>query len=125
MKRHIHKKRRYLLASAVAVLVIGIVFGYKYLNKSECQKVRETNAIYQNLPTITQSELSKHDGIHNPTIYIAFNCIVYDVTEGKNEYYGEGTAYHYLVARDATKQLKIFGGDIIESKYPPVGILEL
>ena len=75
------------------------------------------------LPTISKEELLSHNGLQDPTIYIGLDCLVYDVTAGKEQYYGEGKPYHYLVARDATTQLKIFGGDLIKEKYPIVGIL--
>lgn len=121
-----NKKRRYVvrIIVGIAIITLGTLVGYKYFKESKCESIRSTNMTYQSLPTIDKTELSKHDGIQDSTIYLGYHCIVYDVTRGKDEYYGEGKAYHYLVARDATKQLEIFGGDFIESKYTPVGILE-
>lgn len=79
---------------------------------------------YKNLPTLTKSELALHDGTKLRTIYIGFKCLVYDVTSSKDSYYGEGKSYHYLVGKDSTKMLKIFGGNIIKEKYKIVGVLE-
>ena len=84
---------------------------------------KNSTASAKTLVSLSSNQLKEFDGVRNYKVYIGLDCLVYDVTSGKDQYYGEGKPYHYLVARDATDQLKIFGGDIIKRKYPVVGIL--
>ncbi len=104
------------------VVVSGLIPQGK--TKSDCFAIASSaTTSAKTLPIITKAKLKDFDGIKSQKIYIALDCLVYDVTAGKSQYYGEGKSYHYLVGRDATAQLKIFGGDIIKQKYPIVGIL--
>ncbi len=124
-KNKLDKKLQIIILCSLVILgVVGGIYGYKrYRNNQKCGAVWSDER-FKNLPSISREELLRHDGIKTDTLYIGYHCVVYDVTEGKEKFYGETKAYHYLVARDATKQLEIFGGDIIEEKYPAVGILE-
>lgn len=75
------------------------------------------------LRVISVEELKGYDGTYeNRPIYLAYEGLVYNVTEGK-EYYKPGGIYHYLVGRDATIELNIAGGGIIKTKYRVVGKL--
>jgi len=117
-------KKAYI-STGVIILVflsIGIVYILKR-NNTPCAQFGKLHPEYGELHLFTSQELSSYDGIKDDKTYIGFHCIVYDVTAGKDQFYAEGKGYHYLVGRDATKQLEIFGGDIIESKYPKVGLL--
>ncbi len=109
-----------LLATLTPCFVIGFFF-YQRFQPSDCQT--KLTAAQKNLPRISTEELTRHDGKTEPTFYIGLNCLVYDVTPGAKDYYEEGKAYHYLVGKDSSKQLAIFGGDIIKSKYKAVGKL--
>lgn len=108
---------------SVVLLFRNFIFPTKDSNSCELTE-KESTVSAQALTAISSEQLKEFDGIKNPKIYIGFNCLIYDVTAGKDQFYGEGKPYHYLVARDATMQLKIFGGDIIKKKYPVVGILQ-
>lgn len=104
------------------LVIIGAALAYLFLPEgvtSEC----ENKANSKNLPVISKQELANHDGIKAPTIFVGYHCLVYDVSLGRDKYYGDGKPYHYLVGRDSTKQLSIFGGSMIEDKYKAVGIL--
>ena len=109
----------------ITVLVIFIGFGaYYFLVKRDYdQRCSAVMVQYPNLPKLTAQDLTLHDGVKRPDIYLAYKCIIYDVTAGKDKFYGLGKPYHYLVGRDSTKQLMIFGGDTIAAKYPAVGVL--
>jgi predicted heme/steroid binding protein len=117
-----HGKRKGVFVMALFI-VIGGIAAFIYMRKqlSPCAQFFRNNPEYTSLSEFKLNDLAQYDGIHNEKIYIGYHCLVYDVTDGKENYYGEGKGYHYLVGRDATKQLEIFGGDIIESKYPKVG----
>lgn len=101
------------------LLTISLYSGYHYFIKKQCDISK-----YSTFPAFTENDLSKYDGVNDEKVYVGYHCLVYDVTEGKDMYYGEGKGYHYLVGRDSSKQLEIFGGDIIETKYPIVGVLQ-
>lgn len=113
----------FLAASAIFVGA-GLFFHYQPYSAVNCEKaVKEEAPEFANLPVISKEELAQNNGVAKPTVYIGFDCLVYDVTVAKNTYYGPGKGYHFLVGRDSTKQLLIFGGSIIRRKYPVVGIL--
>lgn len=111
----------------IGILFCSVVFGYlifsHFLSKSPCNSIQNREE-YKTLPRLGSKELAHYDGVENEKTYIGYHCLIYDVTEGKEQYYAQGKGYHYLVGRDATKQLEIFGGDIIENKYPVVGVLK-
>lgn len=65
-------------------------------------------------------ELAQYDGTNpNKPIYLAMNGLVYDVTKGK-QFYVTGGPYHDLAGKDSSKDLNLFGGKIIERKYPVI-----
>jgi len=115
-------KKVYLFVAIIVLVAVGIGYILKR-NNTPCAQFRKLHPEYASLHIFTSQELSSYDGVKDDKTYIGFHCIVYDVTAGKDQFYAEGKGYHYLVGRDATKQLEIFGGDIIESKYPKVGLL--
>jgi predicted heme/steroid binding protein len=115
-------KRFYLLVSIILILIGGFIVMKKQF--TPCAQFRREHPEDASLPLFTSEQLSQYNGVQNQKTYIGYHCVIYDVTEGKDQYYAEGRGYHYLVGRDATKQLEIFGGDIIESKYPKVGLIK-
>lgn len=119
------KKVSFFLSGVIICLLFGIgIFIYIHKQFSPCAQFVREHSEYTNLRRFNAKDLSVYDGVQDEKTYIGYHCVIYDVTEGKNEFYAEGKGYHYLVGRDATKQLELFGGDIIESKYPKVGILK-
>lgn len=123
--RHPNTKKLRLIGLMITIMVVIACSTYTIIKKqfTPCSQFRKQHPEYGSLPIFSIDELAKYDGVKNEKTYVGFHCVVYDVTEGKNNYYADGKGYHYLVGRDATKQLDIFGGDIIESKYPKVGLL--
>lgn len=122
-----------ILLLAVILILVGfsalILWKSNFLNFSNegdnCTAVlRESTVSAKPMESFSLEKLKEFDGIRNPKIYLGLDCLVYDVTAGKDKYYGEGKPYHYLVGRDASAQLKIFGGDIIKNKYQVVGVLK-
>ena len=75
------------------------------------------------LPVITTESLAQYNG-SDPSlpIYIAFEGLVYDVSEG-SKFYAPGGAYNFLAGTDGTTLLRIAGGETIKKKYPVVGTL--
>lgn len=121
--------KKILIIVFAVILLLALIVGRLSLfppkrTVNEClAAAAEATSSAKTLPIISKDKLKEFDGVRNPKTYLAFNCLVYDVTAGKDQYYGDGKTYHYLVGRDATAQLNIFGGDIIKQKYPVVGIL--
>jgi predicted heme/steroid binding protein len=75
----------------------------------------------ESLPVFTSDSLAMFSGEDlSLPIYVAYEGVVYNVTEGK-KFYGPDGHYNFLAGTDSTKLLKIFGGDIIKKKYPVVG----
>ena len=76
------------------------------------------------LPTMSASELKAYDGTQpGKPIYVGFEGKVYDVSAGQ-EYYQAGGAYHFLAGKDSTADLRVFGGEILQRKYPVVAKLK-
>ncbi len=74
------------------------------------------------LPSFDAVSLSQYGGDDpDKPIYLAMDGFVYDVTAGRDDYYGPGMPYHYLVGKDSSALLHIAGGAIIRSKYRIVG----
>lgn len=75
------------------------------------------------LPVYTATELSRYDGTDaSQPVYLALDGYVYDVTAGRNAFYGPGQPYHHLAGRDSSDLLHLAGGSIIKRKYSVVGI---
>jgi predicted heme/steroid binding protein len=72
----------------------------------------------------TSAELALYNGTDpgKPTL-LAMDGYVYDVSTGRESYYGPGKPYHLLAGADASALLHIAGGDIVAKKYTVVGIL--
>jgi len=88
------------------------------------QATAESNLRISSKPQFTMNQIIQHDGTDtSKPIYLVYEGNVYDVTAGQ-KYYAPGGSYHYLTGRDATGELRLFGGDIIQKKYPIVGILQ-
>ncbi|KAI5958252.1 hypothetical protein KGF57_002607 [Candida theae] len=56
------------------------------------------------LPSLSRQQLSKHNGVEIPKLYVAIKGLVYDVTENEKSY-GPGKAYHKLVGKDVGRLL--------------------
>lgn len=59
------------------------------------------------LPSLRFSELKNYDGLLNAKIYLSLLGIVYDVTKGREQFFGPGQAYSVFSGRDATYALSI------------------
>ena len=70
----------------------------------------------------TQKDLSRFDG-SDPSlpVLLGFDGFVYDVSAGREKFYGPGKPYHMLAGTDASTLLHIAGGEIIVRKYHVVG----
>lgn len=85
------------------------------------QRVTEPPKV--NLPIYTAATISSYSGENGKMpILIALDGLVYDVSAGAADFYAPGESYHYLVGRDSSTLLHVFGGDIIKKKYPVVGV---
>lgn len=77
----------------------------------------------QDMQVYTSSELAMYDGTDSSKpIYLALDGYVYDISDGREDFYGPGEAYHELAGKDSSVLLQIFGGDIIRGKYQIVGV---
>jgi predicted heme/steroid binding protein len=126
-KNNTHPRRPFWKYSITGViLIILFVFSFylykTHIKSNPCRSLQKDEH-YAELKKFNKSELSHYNGVENEKTYLGYHCLIYDVTSGKSDYYAEGKGYHYLVGRDSTKQLEIFGGSIIQEKYPVVGIL--
>lgn len=101
------------------ILVLLITFAYfYYLNTKDGAELNQLS----NIPSFTMESISQFNGEDDSKpIYIAFDGYVYDVTPGRNEFYGPGKSYNYLTGKDSTAELSIAGGTIIKNKYKIVG----
>ena len=110
------KKYIYGAIIFVFLLVLAYIFFFRFNTK------KDTN-IYKDLPIYTLEQLKNYDGTKPELpIYIGLDGYVYDVTPGKS-FYTPGGTYHNIAGTDATKELQIFGGDIIKTKYKIIGNL--
>lgn len=114
-------KRNHLI-----LLITILLFVFVSLFKFNFQTVAKTPQVAGAITStriFTSQELQKYDGT-NPDlpIYLALEGLIYDVSEGK-EFYSVGGSYHYLAGKDSTKELRLFGGEIIKRKYPVIGKL--
>lgn len=100
----------------LVILVIAIYLVVKYLlnNKSICKDM--------DIPLFTTATISEFNGTDpNKPIYLAYEGCVYDVSEGREKFYGPNMEYNYLTGTDATSELHIAGGGIIKAKYKIIG----
>ena len=54
-------------------------------------------------PSQLRAHARSHAHIRRPTILVALDGVVYDVTERGAEFYGEGAPYEVFAGRDATR----------------------
>lgn len=109
MMKKLTKKHTYLL------FIFLLVPGFLYYNFA--------NIKAQDLPKYSSIEIASFNGSDaNKPVYLALNGYVYDVSAGRNDFYNPGESYNYLVGRDSSNELNLFGGEIIKRKYKVVGI---
>lgn len=76
------------------------------------------------LKKYSHAELASYNGQDESLpILLAMDGLVYDISGGRDRYYGPGKPYHSLAGTDATALLHIAGGDIVRKKYTVVGRL--
>lgn len=110
------KRHKIILCAVAITLLAAIAYYFLFFH------VSKPPAVPDNLPKYTVATLAKYNGeTSGLPIYIALDGYVYDVTVGKSFYVPGGT-YHSIAGKDASRDLHIFGGDIIKNKYPVVGI---
>lgn len=75
------------------------------------------------VPRYTAAALAQYDGAKpGQPVLLALDGLVYDVSAGAADFYAPGQSYHYLVGKDSSVALHIFGADLIKRKYPVVGV---
>lgn len=72
-----------------------------------------------------EQQLAQYDG-NDPTkpVLLALDGYVYDVSSGRQDFYNPDKSYHYLVGKDSSSELHLFGGEIIKKKYQIVGVFQ-
>ena len=76
-----------------------------------------------NLPLYSNSRLALRNGQDKPQIWVAFNGIIYDVSESRLWY--NGKHYQHWAGQDLTEELQEAPHtEVVFSKFPKVGILE-
>lgn len=101
-----------------SIVIILLVFLLTILNlNSNIITAQEVG-----LPIYTIDSIKEFDGTDlNKPVFIAYEGYVYDVSEGRNDFYNVDRDYHYLAGKDSTAELNIVGGSIIKKKYKIVG----
>mgnify|MGYP001570474240 CR=1 FL=1 len=103
-----------ILSSIGILLLASIAYYFLFLHVSKPRTVPD------DLPKYAAAALARYNGENgNLPIYIALDGYVYDVTAGKSFYVPGGT-YHSIAGKDASRELHMFGGDVIKQKYPIV-----
>lgn len=88
------------------------------------QRVDSTNN--PSLPVYDQITLAKYNGEDKSLpILLALDGLVYDVSAGATNFYNPGESYHYLVGKDSSTVLHVFGDSLIKKKYPVVGVYKI
>ena len=116
------QRTKKLLVVGGVLAVFGVLFLFGY---SRLLPMREISSLpgSENLPRYTATMLAKYDGTDSKLpIYLGLDGYVYDVTAGRS-FYGLEGEYHALAGRDSSKDLRVFGGNIIKNKYPIIGAL--
>lgn len=107
---------------AIIVGMLMLVADWIYLRQVQRQPI----IIEDGLQIFSQTELARYNGSDDSLpIYLVLDGYVYDVTEGRENFYGPGQAYHELVGKDSSSLLHLVGGDIIKRKYKIVGKYKL
>lgn len=104
-------------------LIVALVTSW-YLNNSFGHVSADTSQTTQ-LLKYNDQQLAQYNG-DDPTkpVFLALDGYVYDVTSGRSDYYDPNKSYHYLVGKDSSKELHLFGGEIIKRKYQVIGIYQ-
>ncbi len=103
----------------ISALVLMLVVDWFIFKKISSQPAQISN----DLPQITATQLQQYNGDDpNIPIYLALDGYVYDVSAGRDDFYGPDQGYHDLVGKDSSALLNIIGGDIIKRKYKVVGV---
>lgn len=121
----IDTRKKKTIVSFLALLFMGAVLygGYFFFISRGSHPVPQ-DIRGKNLPTYSESSLKQFDGTNDKLpIYVALDGYVYDVTAGR-KFYEVGGTYHRIAGKDASSELHIFGGDIIKSKYPIIGVFQ-
>ena len=97
----------------VAIFVVYLLYTKWKENKDLEQRKRETEAERQKNPPVdndepvtremTLEELSKHDGVQNPTVYIGVKNHIFDVTS--SESYRPGGGYAKFAGKECSVAL--------------------
>lgn len=104
------------------IVVILFIMTTLYVDVVVIRSRRDTpkQNVYENF---SAESIAKYNGEQdNLPVLLALDGLVYDVSAGKDDFYGVGQSYHYLVAKDASSWLHIYGADLIKNKYPVVGV---
>jgi len=106
---------------AIIAILVLLIFDWYYLTHWKTQHFAEAS----DLKIYRKSELRQYDGtdVELPVL-LALDGYVYDVSSGRDDFYGPGEAYHYLAGKDASIPLQLFGKEIVKSKYQVVGIFK-
>lgn len=101
------------------ILITLILIVYFFIKVNQQNKVMVTD---DTLPTFTLEEIKQFDGSDaEKPIYIVYEGNVYDISSGRDDFYGTGQVYNYLAGKDSTTELNIAGGSIIKNKYKVIG----
>lgn len=121
MKKSRKMKREITTKVVIITLLVLLAADWFYLRQVQ----RQPALSERSLMVYNQEELAKYDGNDGDRpIYLALDGYVYDVSQGRENFYGSGKPYHDLVGKDASAQLHILGGSMIKRKYRVVGIYQ-
>jgi predicted heme/steroid binding protein len=107
------------------ILIVGLAIFCMGLLDWQILRSHAQTPLPPELPIYTATTLAHYDGT-NPKepVLLALDGAVYDVTAGAADFYAPGESYHYLVGKDSSTALHLFGADIIKRKYPVVGVYQ-
>ncbi len=105
------------------IIIFGILLGIgdlmilKYLLHKQAGRYMNIE-----LPIYTTEQIARYDGSDSAKpVLLALDGLVYDVSSGREDFYNPGQSYHYLVGKDSSAALHVFGAKIITDKYRVVG----
>ncbi len=109
-------KRHWLIISLFAIFLLA-------MDLLLIRKRVSSATVPQNMPIYSESELAKYSGENgDKPILLALDGLVYDVSPGAADFYAPGESYHYLVGKDSSVLLHVFGDKLIRDKYKVVGV---
>lgn len=104
---------------AIVVGFLILLFGVDYI----VIRKRVSDLGDRALPVYTSESLAQFNGEDGKRpILLALDGLVYDVSPGAEDFYNPGESYHYLVGKDASVWLHLFGDTLIKKKYQVVGV---